>query len=294
MVSAIAPITDVTTWVRSSGLEIVLFVTGAILLARFVKWLGFGITRRIDARSTRGTGLIRSEAAKHSHVLTQVITWVAIVLVYCVAAALILQRLGVPLTGLLAPATAIGVALGFGAQRLVQDVLAGLFIIIERQYGFGDVIRIAALGEEAGVSGTVEEVTLRVTRLRTVSGEVVIVANGQIVQVTNMSRDWARAIVDVPVPNTVDVNRVREILHQVGQDACDDENLGPLLLDSPSVVGVERLELDTLHVRIVARTLPGKQFDVGRELRARVAAAFQAAGIHVAAGLDTAEPVGTT
>jgi small conductance mechanosensitive channel len=284
--------TDITTWARSSGLEIVLFISGAIVLSRAIKWLGSAITGRIDAKSADGAGLVRSESAKHSHVVTQVTMWAAIVLLYCTAAVLTLQRLGIPITGLVAPAAVVAVALGFGAQRLVQDVLAGLFIIIERQYGFGDVVRIAALGSEVGVSGTVEEVTLRVTRLRTISGEVVIVANGQVVQVTNMSRDWARAVVDVPVPNTADVNRVREILQQVGLDACEDEKLGPLLLDSPSVVGVERLDVDMLHVRIVARTLPGKQFEIGRELRARVAAAFQAAGINVATSLDTAEPVG--
>jgi small-conductance mechanosensitive channel len=292
MALAVAPITDITTWARSSGLEIVLFISGAIVLSRATKWLGFAITGRIDAKSADGAGLVRSESAKHSHVVAQVTMWSVIVLVYCTAAVLTLQRLGIPITGLVAPAAVVAVALGFGAQRLVQDVLAGLFIIIERQYGFGDVVRIAALGSEVGVSGTVEEVTLRVTRLRTVSGEVVIVANGQIVQVTNMSRDWARAVIDVPVPNTADVNRVREILQQVGMEACEDEKLGSLLLDSPSVVGVERLDVDALHVRIVARTLPGKQFEIGRELRARVAAAFQAAGINVATNLDTAEPVG--
>jgi small conductance mechanosensitive channel len=293
MILAVAPINDITDWFRASGLEIVLFVTGAILLSRLAKWLGDGVTGRIDARSTGGDSLIRSEAAKHSHVVAQVITWSVIVLIYCVAAALVLPRLGVPGTGLVAPAAVVGVALGFGAQRLVQDVLAGVFIIIERQYGFGDVIRIAALGSEAGVSGTVEEVTLRITRLRTVNGEVVIIPNGQIVQVTNMSRDWARAVIDVPVPSTASVNRVREILHRVGLEAYKDDELGPLLLDAPSVLGVESIEVDTIHVRVVARTLPGKQFTVGRELRARVASAFQEEGINVPTGLDTADPTGT-
>jgi small-conductance mechanosensitive channel len=286
-----APLDDLTDWLRGNGLLIVLFILGAILLARFAKWIGRRITGRIDATSPDKGNLIRSESAKHSHVLTQVNTYVVIVLIWSVTAVLVLQKCGVPVTGLVAPAAVVGVALGFGAQRLVQDILAGLFVIIERQYGFGDVVRISALGSESGVTGTVEEVTLRVTRLRTLSGEVVIVPNGQIVQVTNMSRDWARAIVDVPVPSTTDVTRAREILLRVGAEAREDEKLGPLLLDTPSVVGVERLELETLHVRIVARTLPGRQFEVGRELRSRVAVALQAEGIHVKAGLDTADPV---
>jgi moderate conductance mechanosensitive channel len=292
MVLAVAPITDLTNWVSGKGLEIVLFITGAILLSRAVRWAADRITGRIEAKTDGDTGLIRSEASKHNHALTQVIAWTVVVLIYCVAAVLVLERLGVPFTGLVGPAAVVGVALGFGAQRLVQDVLAGVFIVVEHQYGFGDVIRIAALGSEAGVSGTVEEVTLRITTLRTVNGEVVVVPNGQIVQVTNMSRDWARAVIDVPVPSSVDVRRVRAILHRVGLEAQQDERLGQLLLDTPSVLGVESLEVDTVHVRIVARTLPGKQFEVGRELRLRVAQEFHEEGIIVAASLDTGEPIG--
>lgn len=293
MVTAIAPITDVTTWVRSSGLEIVLFVLGAILFTRLVRWLGGTVTSRIDLRSAPDGEFVREEAAKHRHVLAQVVTWSVIALTYCVVAVLVVQRLGIPINGLVAPAAVAGVALGFGAQRIVQDVLAGLFIIAERQYGFGDVVRITSPGSSGVASGTVEEVTLRVTRLRSVNGEVVIVPNGQIVQVTNQSRDWARAVVDVPVPSSADIHRVSDILREVGLEAYQDESLRPLLLDAPTVMGVESIEVDTMQVRVVARTLPGKQFEVGRELRARVALAFQTEGISVAAALNTADPTGT-
>src|SRR5471030_2116057 len=108
---------------------------------------------------------------------------------------------------------------------MVQDLLAGFFIITERQYGFGDLIRISALGSTTGVTGTVEDVTLRVTNLRTVDGEVVIIPNGQINQVTNLSRDWARAVVDVPLPATADITRVNTILHAVGEAVYADTSL---------------------------------------------------------------------
>jgi small conductance mechanosensitive channel len=293
MALAVAPITDLTNWLRSSGLEIVLFVTGALLVTRAVKWFGATVIRRIESGPAAESDLVRSEAAKHGHVVAQVAMWAVIVLTYCVAGVLILQRLGVPITGLVAPAAVVGVALGFGAQRLVQDLLAGIFIIAERQFGFGDVIRVAVVGGESGANGTVEEVTLRSTRLRTVNGEVIIVGNGQIAQVTNMSRDWARVIVDVPVPSSADIARVREVLQQVGTAIRGDDQFGPLLLDTPTVVGVESIEVDTVRVRIVARTLPGKQFDVGRDLRARVAVALRADGINAPARLDTAEPTET-
>ncbi len=294
MLLAVTPLTDVSQWARGDGLQIVLLVTGAILLTRFATWLGGKIMDRIDAQAQESDALVRSEAAKHRHAVAQVVTWVSLVLIYSVTAVLIVQRLGVPLTGLVAPATVVGVALGFGAQRIVQDILTGFFIITERQYGFGDVIRISATGANTPVQGIVEDVTLRTTRVRAINGEVIITANGQIAQVTNLSRDWARAVLDVPVPNTVDVNYASDILRQVSDEAYSDDALRRLLLDPPSVMGVESIEVNQVTVRMVARTLPGKQFDVGRELRARVAIAFRRKGITVPAALDTAQPTGAS
>jgi len=288
------PLPDVLLWLRGSGLEIVLLVLGALLLTRFATWLKAIITERIDANARESDALVRSEAAKHRQALAQVLTWAALVIVYCVAAIQIIERLGVPITGLVAPAAVVGVALGFGAQRLVQDLLAGFFIIAERQYGFGDIISIAIPGIPAGVIGTVEDVTLRMTKVRTPDGEVIITPNGQIVQLTNLSRDWARAVVDVPFPLTVDIGRASEVLREVGREVYADPNLHPQLLDTPSVMGVESIEVDQMHVRVVARTLPGRQFLVGRALRGRIAAALRREGIHVDAGLDTSEPTDMT
>jgi small conductance mechanosensitive channel len=278
-----AALDDLLDWLSGRGLEIVLIILGSILLARFAEWVGTRITDRIDARSTGGDALVRSEAAKHRHSLTQVLTWATVVLIYTIAVFFVLDRLGVPVTGLVAPATVLGVGLGFGAQRVVQDVLAGFFIITERQYGFGDVVAISVTGSPTEASGTVEDVTLRITRMRSPNGEVVTIPNGQIVKVVNLSRDWARAVVDVPVPTSLDVNRVSEILREVGRDAFRDPAMRPLLLDPPSVMGVESLDLDQVNVRVVARTLPGKQFEVGRDLRARIVLAFREQGINVPA-----------
>ena len=286
------PLDPLLNWLAGRGLEIVLLVLGSVLLARFISWVGEKITDRIDARATGGDALVRSEAAKHRHSLTQVITWTLIVLVYAVAVFAVLDRAGIPIGGLVAPATVLGVGLGFGAQRIVGDVLAGFFIITERQYGFGDVVSIQVVGGVEAAEGTIEDVTLRVTRLRSANGEVITLPNGQIVKVTNLSRDWARAVVDVPVPTSMDVSRVNEILKQVGAEAFRDTRLRPLLLDPPSVMGVETIDLEQVNVRMVARTLPGKQFDVGRELRARVAVAFRAEGMTVSPDVSTAEPTG--
>jgi moderate conductance mechanosensitive channel len=284
----IAPLTDISVWLRSSGLEIVLLVLGAVLLARFAGWVGRRVTERMDAAATDQDALVRSEASKHRHAVAQALTWVAVALIWSITVVLVLDRLGVPVASLVAPAAVLGAALGFGGQQVVRDLIAGFFIIVERQYGYGDVVNISAIGFTDGATGTIEEVALRTTRVRTLNGEVVIVPNGAIVQVTNLSRDWARAVVDVPLPVEVDVLRASELLRKVGEEAFDDEALRPLLLDPPTVMGVESFEVGQVNLRMVARTLPGKQFEVGRELRVRVAVAFQREGIGTSA--DTTEP----
>jgi small conductance mechanosensitive channel len=285
---------ELRDWLSGRGLEVVLIILASVLLARFVTWVGTTITDRIDSRATGGDALVRSEAAKHRHSLIQVLTWAAIVLIWSVASFFVLDRLGVPITGLVAPTAALGVGLGFGAQRIVGDVLAGFFIITERQYGFGDVVAISVTGAAEPATGTVEDVTLRITRMRSPNGEVVTIPNGQIVKVVNLSRDWARAVVDVPVPTSVDVNRVNEVLREVGREAFRDPGMRPLLLDPPTVMGVESLDLDQVNVRMVARTLPGKQFEVGRDLRARVVLAFRNQGMNVPPPTTVDAPAGDT
>jgi moderate conductance mechanosensitive channel len=289
---AIAPLTDFNLWARGDLLVIILLILGAILLTRFAVWARNRIMERIDARFTVAEELVRSEAAKHRHVAAEVLTWSVLAALYVVTAVLVVQRLGVPLAGLVAPAALVSAAPGFGLQRFVQDVGAGFFITGERQYGFGDVVRISVAGVPQSAIGTVEEVTLRVTRIRSMSGEVIITPNGQIVQVTNLSRDWARAVIDVPVPSSVDVGHATEVLQRVGRDVYADDRLRKMMLDEPTVMGVERIEVDAFSVRVVARTLPGMQFDVGREIRARVASAFLKEGIVVSAELDTSQATG--
>jgi small conductance mechanosensitive channel len=293
LTGAIAPLTDFSIWARGNLLVIVLLVLGAILLTRLAEWARGRIVHRIDARFALAEELVRSEEAKHRHVVAQVLTWSILAVIYVVTAVLVVQFLGVPLAGLVAPAALISAGLGFGLQRFVQDIGAGFFITGERQYGFGDVVRISATGVSEPAVGTVEDVTLRVTRIRSMSGEVIITPNGQISQVTNLSRDWARAVIDVPVPSSVDVGRATEVLQGVGREVYINERLRKMMLDEPTVMGVERMEVDTFSVRMVARTLPGMQFDVGREIRARIASAFRSEGIMVSAELDTGHATGS-
>src|SRR6185312_16317329 len=134
--------------------------------------------------------------------------------------------------------------LGFGAQRIVQDLLSGFFIITERQYGFGDLVALTVTGVAKEARGTVEDVTLRVTKLRSSGGEVFTIPNGQIVKSVNLSKDWARAVVDIPVPVTADLNQVNDVLQELCESATEDAGLKDLLLDAPSLMGVESIEPD--------------------------------------------------
>jgi moderate conductance mechanosensitive channel len=289
MMLAVTRLHDVSLWARSNLLQAVLLIAGTILLTRFASWVSDRITSRIDAKANESDALVRSEALKYRHSITQVITWTILVVIYCVVAVLVFERLGFPISGFVAPASVLAVAIGFGAQRVVQDILSGFLIVAERQYGYGDIVRLTLQGSSPTATGTVEEVTLRTTRIRSLNGEVIITPNGQIVQVTNLSRDWARVVVDVPVPVSVDLNHVTEILRQVCDEIFSDEEMKPLLLDPPNVMGVENLEVDHFNLRVVARTLPGKQFDVGRDLRARITMVFLREGITLHASLDVAD-----
>ena len=270
---------DIGEWILTRGLRIALLLIAALLAARFISWAAGKITKRIGEDFEESDALVLSESAKHRQAVASVISWVSIALLFVMVLVEITDILQVPIGSLVAPAAVLGAALGFGAQRLVQDLLSGFFIITEKQYGFGDLVQLSITGVAKDAMGTVEDVTLRVTKLRSAEGEMFTIPNGQIVKSLNLSKDWARAVVDIPVPVTADLNRVNEVLHQVGDDAMDDHDLRELLLDKPQLMGVESIELDNVNLRMVARTLPGKQFEVGRQLRVMVIAALSQAGI---------------
>nr|WP_237024312.1 mechanosensitive ion channel family protein [Mycolicibacterium vaccae] len=265
----------------TTGLHIAMAVIFTVLATRAIRWLADRISRRI-ARAEPNQTSVRSESAKHRQAVAAVISSVAIGVLYTAVALDIAGQLGLPVASLVAPAAVLGAALGFGAQRLVQDFLSGFFVITEKQYGFGDLVELTVSGGGTAM-GTVEAVTLRVTKLRTSEGEVYTVPNGMIVRALNLSKDWASAVVDVPVPASADINQVNEVLRAVAAAAMEDDRLVRLLLDEPQLMGVESIEVGTVNVRMVARTLPGKQFEVGRRLRELVIAGLRREGIATAA-----------
>ena len=285
---------DVSHWARGHGLQILLIAIGSVLIGRFVHWASSRYRQALD-RESRGQiehGATASERTKQARTVVQVVEWGIVAVVYFVAVLLIMSRLGIPLTSLIAPATVAGAAIGFGAQQLVQDLLAGFFLIAERQFGVGDVVRMSLPGQGDGVSGTVEELTLRVTKLRTIQGELVFIPNGTLRQVTNSSKEWSRVVVDVPIAVDQDLEKATRALRQMAAQMGNDPAWKNVLLDEPIVAGVETIEVGYLQLRLVARTLPGRQFDVGRELRLRAALTLQEAGISPPPAMSVRRPDG--
>jgi len=171
----------------------------------------------------------------------------------------------------------LGLAVSFGAQSLVKDIISGTFMLLEGQFGIGDVI---AVGD---ASGAVEKITLRTTVLRDIRGAVHIIPNGEITRVTNLTKAWSRAVLDIGVSYREDVDHVIAVLREEGERLHLDPEWRPLLLDPPEVPGVESFADAAVVIRMLARTLPEKQWDVARELRRRIKIRFAAEGIEIPA-----------
>jgi moderate conductance mechanosensitive channel len=214
----------------------------------------------------------------------------AAIVLWMIAFVWMLAVLGVEAGTLLTSAGLIGVALAFGAQNLLRDLIAGTFIIFEDQLGVGDAVDLGV------ASGTVEDVTLRTTRVRDLEGVVWHVPNGEIHRVGNKSQQWARAVVDVPVSSGADLDRAREVIKTTADALAHDAAWGARILDAPEVWGVESFTLDSLTIRLVVKTAPHEQWAVARELRSRIKHALDAAGIaaapHTLADDQRPEPPG--
>jgi small-conductance mechanosensitive channel len=281
---------DLLQWLLGAPLRIVGIVVGALVL----RWLahraitGF-VTRTIEStlhdrlaerRGTRvlvaaGGPLLSDRRRQRAETLGSVLRSVASIAVVAVATTTILGELGVELGPLIASAGVVGVALGFGAQTLVKDFLSGIFLILEDQYGVGDVI------DSGQAVGTVEEVRLRVTRIRAADGVVWYVRNGEILRVGNKSQGWSTAMVDAHVAYTEDVPRVQDLIAATVAELLADEEWGERILEEPGLAGVESMAGDIVTLRLFVKCLPNEHIPVQRELRQRLKDTFEREGIAV-------------
>ncbi|MEU5598261.1 mechanosensitive ion channel family protein [Streptomyces sp. NPDC020298] len=273
-----------STWL-AMGLQILLVLVVAIALRAVVRR---AITKLID-RMTRSVQAVDGSALggllvnverrrQRAAAIGSVLRSVASFLILGTAALMILSTFRINLAPLLASAGVAGVAIGFGARNLVTDFLSGVFMILEDQYGVGDVI-------DAGVaSGEVIEVGLRVTKLRGDNGEIWYVRNGEVKRIGNLSQGWATAGVDVTVKANEDLDRVKATLDEVAEKMSKEEPWNELLWSPIEVLGLDSVLLDSMVVRVSAKTMPGKSLSVERELRWRVKRAFDAASIRIVGG----------
>ncbi|GLW10818.1 mechanosensitive ion channel protein MscS [Microtetraspora sp. NBRC 13810] len=236
-------------------------------------------TLPLRKRRLEGVDLLLTERRKQrAETMGSVLKHVASIIVLGTAALTVLDRLGIPITPLLTSVGILGVAIGFGAQELVKDFIAGMFMLLEDQYGVGDVI-------DAGAAvGTVEAVTLRVTRLRDADGRVWYVRNGTITRIGNESQGWSRASIDVPVDYDADVPAVRELLKKVADELWEDPDYhGKVIVEEPQVFGLEQISDTAIIFRVAVKTIPAGQAEVARELRLRLKSALDRESIHIAA-----------
>ncbi len=268
---------DEGTWLRDVGLPILLTVVAAGLATLILRV----IVRRFQRKLEQAPHLSEAGNLQRAATLAHALSATVVVIVWVLAAMLILNYLDVPLAPFIASAGIVGVALGFGAQSIVKDTLTGFFILLENQFGVGDTVEIRTPANP--ILGRVEWLTLRATALRAYDGTLHIVPNGNIVLVSNKSRGWARAIVDTAIAYGQDPEQVRELLDELFDELRvelrNDPQMKGWVMDGPSVLGIETTSDTGVVIRAVAETRPSKKADVERILRARITRRLTERGI---------------
>lgn len=287
-------------WWRDVLLDVPLRLAGLVVIAVAARYLLHKFINRMvrrtvekeppkavlgSARAARivfgGAGAYSERRALRAETMGSVLRSITTVLISAIAVVTALEMLGYAVGPVLASAGVLGVALGFGAQNLVKDFLAGAAMLLEDQYGVGDVV------DMGHAVGTVEAVSLRITRLRSVDGTVWYVRNGEVVRVGNSSYGWSRALLDVHVPLDADVARAKRLLEQVVTDLAADDRWAELILEPPEVWGVEDLTADGVLIRVVIKTKPLEQWRVARELRERIKRRFDAERLTLPVATET-------
>ncbi|MBI3966068.1 MAG: mechanosensitive ion channel family protein [Chloroflexi bacterium] len=253
--------------------RIALILVLAWLLLRLLHKVTPKLVALIVARELRDSH--EEEIVKRVETLRGILTTILALIITLVAAFTLLAELGVNIVPALAGLSLIGVAVGFGAQSFIKDVIAGFFILVENQYAKGDVVKVA------GVSGMVEEINLRRTLLRDQDGALHTVPNGEIKIATNLTRSWSRVNLDVTVAYDTDLEQAIELLNRLGAELAADETYSAMITEAPKVKRVESLGDTGVVLKVLGVTRPAQQWDVAGELRRRILREFAIAGIEI-------------
>ncbi|GAB4271969.1 MAG: hypothetical protein Kow0080_17880 [Candidatus Promineifilaceae bacterium] len=263
---------NIVGWLLDEGITILIIIIASLIAYRLLTIATSRLSKHIQSLDNEDD----SELDRRTRTIFRVIHSSGAVIIVSTALITILNEIGIPIGPLLASVGVVGLALGLGAQTLVKDVISGLFILIENQYTVNDSVELA------GVSGTVEEMNLRITKIRDLDGTLHMIPNGEIRVVANKTREWSRAVVDVGVTYDTDVDKATAVLHQIGQRAQRDPEIGKLLLESPVVTGVEALGDWAVKLRLMVKTKSGANWQVMRWLRREIHLNFAEKGIDLA------------
>lgn len=262
--------------VGSVPFRLALIVVLALVLNWIMRRSIRGFVRRLSASAVPGSSSDPARASVRTETIASVLRSTVSALIVTIAVLMMLSEAGLNLGPLIASAGVAGVALGFGAQSVVRDTLAGMFVLIEDQYSVGDVVDVGP------AVGTVERITLRATVLRDEAGTVWHVPNGEIRRAGNKSQRWSRAVIDVPVEGDTDLAKAMTQLERVADEIHADERFSGWLLERPRVLGVQGFQGGGATMRMVVDTEPASQWEVERQLRLMIKSAFDAHGIRLA------------
>ena len=259
-----------SVWLNK-GLRIALILVLAYVAYRLVRVAARGVSKAMD-----GEGVVRLSARKqHVKTVTRLVNRTGATIIAVVVILTVLDELGVSMAPLLASAGVAGVALGLGAQNLIKDMLAGFFILLEDQFAIGDVVTIA------GITGTVEQMSLRKTTVRDFNGTLYVVPNNEIKVVSNVSKDWSRVIIDVGVAYDADLTRAMNVLGEVSKQLVAAPEFAANVLEPPDVMGVMSLDDSAITVRVAVKVKPGAQWALGRALRKAIKEGFEREGVEI-------------
>jgi small-conductance mechanosensitive channel len=263
-------INTVTNWLLTNGTRVVAIIVGAFISIWIIRIFVYKSKRKIADPDRVGI-----ERAKRTETLARIVETTLRVVILIAALLMVLKQVGIEIGPLLAGAGIVGLAVGFGAQSLVKDVIGGFFILLENHMNVGDIVEIA------GSAGVVESINLRVTVLRDLEGRVHVVPNGEIGVVTNMTKEYSQALVEIGVAYKEDVDQVIAVLNQVAEGMRNDDGFREFILDPLEVLGLDSFGDSSVNIKVRLRTLPAKQWSVAREFRKRVKKDFDEKGIEI-------------
>ncbi|MDI6808785.1 MAG: mechanosensitive ion channel [Candidatus Eisenbacteria bacterium] len=254
----------------SHGVKIVFILIIALVSIRILLLL----IRRME-KAVQRDDTVGAEQIKRAKTLSQVLRTATLISVLTIAGVMVIKELGIDIGPILAGAGILGLAIGLGAQTLVKDIIGGILILGENQFRVGDVVRVG------GVSGVVENMSLRTTILRDLEGAVHVIPNSEVKVVSNLTKGWSQAVVNVNIAYGEDIDKVMRILDEVGEELSLDETFSSLILEKPQVLGINEFGESHISIMMLVKTAPMKQWQAARELRRRIRKTFDAKGIAI-------------